>query len=502
MRNSIFSRYITSFLIIIFVSFTVLTVIISSMTVQFADNQKKNVAINTSQLLYDYLSSERLYPSVQSFYKELTSMIDLLSQNAETLTIIITDTSDTIIVSTEDEYSGEITDPAVLQYVRGTDVMLVYTDLDGMLQSTCGVVVTPLVYNVDGWNSFAGTLYVCYEAKSVDVLTTDAVRTIILASMWVMVASLIIVYFTTERIVAPLRRMNEATKRFAAGKFDTRLPVRGNDEVAQLSTSFNAMAEALADIEYQRSSFLANISHDLRTPMTSISGFIDGILDGAIPPEKQEYYLRIVSQEVRRLSRLVSQLLDISRLEAGNRKFEKVPFDICEMARIILISFENKIDEKRLDVEFTASADRITVFSDKDAVNQVLYNICDNAVKFSNDGGKYKIEITEAKDRAYVSVYNEGKGISHEDLPHVFDRFYKSDKSRGLDKTGVGLGLYICKTIMDNLDGTISVESIFGSYCKFTISLPKAQPSKRTVEKSNAAEYNDVDIKPANNDQR
>ncbi|MBR6744096.1 MAG: HAMP domain-containing histidine kinase, partial [Clostridia bacterium] len=209
------------------------------------------------------------------------------------------------------------------------------------------------------------------------------------------------------------------------------------------------------------------------TPMTSIAGFIDGILEGAIPPEKQSYYLGIIGQEVKRLSRLVNSLLDISRMEAGNRKFEKTPFDICEMARIILLSFESKIDAKHLDVDFDAPEDRLTVFSDKDAINQVLYNICDNAVKFSKDGGKYKITIREEFSKVKVTVFNEGEGIPNEDLPYVFDRFYKSDKSRGLDKTGVGLGLYICKTIMDNLGENISVEGVHGEYCAFTIELTK-----------------------------
>ena len=181
----------------------------------------------------------------------------------------------------------------------------------------------------------------------------------------------------------------------------------------------------------------------------AIAGFIDGILEGAIPPEKQPYYLEIIGQEVKRLSRLVNSLLDISRMESGNRKFEKKAFDVCEMARIILLSFESKIDAKRLDVDFDAEEDRLMVFSDKDAINQVLYNICDNAVKFSKEGGKYRIKISEASNKIVIKVYNEGEGIPNEDLPYVFDRFYKSDKSRGLDKTGVGLGLYICKTIMD-----------------------------------------------------
>ena len=165
-------------------------------------------------------------------------------------------------------------------------------------------------------------------------------------------------------------------------------------------------------------------------------------------------------------------------MEAGNRKFEKTSFDISEMARIILLSFESKIDAKRLDVEFEAPDDRLMVYSDKDAINQVLYNICDNAVKFSREGGRYKITIKDEGAKVTVRVYNEGEGIPNEDLPYVFDRFYKSDKSRGLDKTGVGLGLYICKTIMDNLGEDISVSGVHGEYCEFAIRLTKCKEEK------------------------
>ena len=257
-----------------------------------------------------------------------------------------------------------------------------------------------------------------------------------------------------------------------------KIPVVGEDEIAELATAFNSMADSLANYEYTRSSFLANVSHDLRTPMTSIAGFIDGILEGAIPPEKQPYYLEIIGQEVKRLSRLVSSLLDISRMEAGNRKFEKTPFDVCEMARIILLSFEAKIDAKKLDVEFEASNDRLMVYSDKDAINQVLYNLCDNAVKFSREKGKYRISLSEEGNKVVIKVYNEGAGIPEADLPHVFDRFYKSDKSRGLDKTGVGLGLYICKTLMDNLQEDIFATSKQGEYCEFTVKITKYKEEK------------------------
>jgi signal transduction histidine kinase len=215
--------------------------------------------------------------------------------------------------------------------------------------------------------------------------------------------------------------------------------------------------------------------------MTTISGFIDAIIDGAIPPEKHEYYLKVIASEVRRLSRLVSSLLDISRIQAGERQFNMTSFDICEMAREILISCEQRIEDKKLDVYFECDEDNMLVVADKDAIHQILYNICDNGIKFAVDGGRYRVSIKNRDKKINVSVFNEGQGIPADELASVFDRFYKSDKSRSLDKTGVGLGMYIAKTIIDAHNETISVNSKYGEWCEFSFTLKK-DTGKRDIE--------------------
>ena len=305
-------------------------------------------------------------------------------------------------------------------------------------------------------------------------MTQTVVKTVFLSTLWVALATLIVVYFITERISSPLREMSRAAKEYAAGKFDVRVPVKGKDEIAELAVASNNMATSLQNLENMRSSFVSNVSHELRTPMTSIAGFIDGILSGAIPQEKQGYYLQLVYEEVLRLSRLVTTLLDLSRIQAGDRKFVSTNFDIAEMARQILISFENRIEQKHLNVEFDCAEDRLMAYADRDAIYQVLYNICDNAVKFSKEGGVYRISLLPKDKKIFVSVYNEGIGISPQELPMIFDRFYKSDKSRGLDKKGVGLGMYITKTIIDAHGQEIWVKSEYGSYCEFTFTLQQS----------------------------
>ena len=323
-----------------------------------------------------------------------------------------------------------------------------------------------------------GSVMTSTAASGMDELLNAMIKTIIMSSLWLMLAALIAIYIISERLVSPIRAMSKASKKFAAGHFDVRVPVVGSDEVAELAEAFNNMAASLEHSEEMRRMFLANVSHDLRTPMTTISGFIDSILEGAIPPEKYDYYLGVIATEVRRLSRLVSSLLDITRIQAGERKFNMEPFDICEKAREIIISSEQRLEDKHLDVVFDADADNIFVAADKDAIHQILYNICDNAIKFSNEGGRYEIGIHEKGGKVTVSVYNEGCGIPAEDLPYVFDRFYKSDKSRGLDKTGVGLGLYIARTIIDAHNEKIWVESEYGKWCRFSFTLTKTLPAE------------------------
>lgn len=481
-KSSIFTRYMSAFLMIIFVSFTILTVIISSMTVQAASEQRKDDAQQNVALLKTYVDdiwgNSFQHASFEQFVRknntEIATMITILSRRSDETNIFITAPDGRILLSTDGSYVGKrITDGEVLSALTSrtpTVYSQLYSDMGGLLPKKCGMYVTVFNY---GESSYDGALVVCYGDGRHDALSQSTIKTVILASLWVMIASFVAVYFISEKIVAPIRQMSVATKRFSEGEFDIKIPVEGSDEIAELATAFNSMADSLANLEYMRSSFLANVAHDLRTPMTSISGFIDGILSGAIPQEQQNYYLGVIGQEIRRLSRLVSNLLDISRMEAGNRKFEKTPFDICETARIILLTFEAKIDAKKLNVEFDAPDDRLYVYSDKDAVYQVLYNLCDNAVKFSKDGGIYRITIKDIGEKVSVSVFDEGIGILKEDLPNVFDRFYKSDKSRGLDRTGVGLGLYIVKTIMDNLGEQITVDSVQGEYCNFTLTLTK-----------------------------
>ena len=304
-------------------------------------------------------------------------------------------------------------------------------------------------------------------------MADDMMQSIIITVIWISLCALVAIYGFSYSVMKPLRDISNAVKDFSHGKYDTRVKVRGDDEIAEVAKSFNNLAAVVQAREEMQNTFLSNASHDLRTPMTTIAGFVDGILDGAIPPDKQNYYLKIIKSEIQRLSRLVSSLLDISRLQSGERKFEMKSFNICELARQTVISFENQLEEKELDVEFDFDDFDVNVIGDKDAINQVIYNLCHNAIKFSYKGGKYRVSIKNDNEKIRFSVYNEGIGIASEEIPFVFDRFFKSDKSRGLDKTGAGLGLFITKTIVEAHDEKIDVSSEYGKYCEISFTLRK-----------------------------
>jgi len=466
-------------MLIIFISFTLLSVIVASLINEYSLETKSSSVLRSAftakqsiEFNYSNYKSTNFHEYIDYDSLNLETTVTMLANYSDDLYIFITDKGGNIVLTCNSMETPLISEAVPRRILNSIFETGEFNEV-GTLEST--LASKHLVYGVpiyDAENEPKGAVFSCSSSLGLDAFVKVMIKTIITTSLWVLLAALVAVYFISERIIAPLKNMSRAAKSFASGKFDVRIPVTGRDEVAELAIAFNNMADSLTNVEDMRRSFLANVSHDLRTPMTTISGFIDNITAGIIPPEKHAYYLDIISKEVRRLSRLVTSLLDISRIQAGERKFTMAPFDICEMARIILISFEQTIDKKKLDVEFDSQAPKMLVNADKDAIYQILYNICDNGVKFSREGGKYKISITKKDKKVVVSVFNEGEGIPEKDLPYVFERFYKSDKSRGLDKTGVGLGMYIAKTIIDAHGEEISVKSVHGENCEFSFTLP------------------------------
>lgn len=480
MFKSIFGKYISVFMAIIILSFAVIIAIITSIINGYSQNAKEDIMKTSAVAASSYMSAQieisgkdSLSSFVQEYKSTAVATLSSANSTSEDITLILCDTSGKIFASfganSDSVLSKDSLPSQFMDYFKQENEFFELSASDDIFDEPHILLAEPIV---DSDAKTIGYIFACSTTVILSSLLREIVKLIILAILWVMLATLIAVSIISERIISPLRQISRAAKSFAAGKFDVRVPVKGHDEITELAIAFNNMAESLDNYEKMRNSFISNVSHDLRTPMTSISGFIDGILDGVIPPQKHKYYLQIVSNEVKRLSRLVVSLLDISKIQAGERKFTMVPFDICEMARKILFSFESKINDKKLDIQFDFEEDNITVIADSDATYQVLYNLCDNAVKFASEGGILRISVKRTKNRRWtVGVYNEGEGISQKDIPHVFERFYKSDKSRGLDKSGVGLGLFISKTIVEAHGESISVESEHGKNCFFSFTV-------------------------------
>ncbi|MDD4164606.1 MAG: HAMP domain-containing sensor histidine kinase [Eubacteriales bacterium] len=490
MFKSVFTKYMTTFTLIILFSFLILILVVSSMVTNYSISTKQAMMESSAEMAANSLGAYKKatgdkdsYPIVvknnrDDIYNSLIT-IDYLANS----TIYIIDSNGNLLCSSESKSvkNGFLNQQQVKNIVLEPDKAYKISKIDDVFSD----LRLNYFYLLE---EAQGTTIVMVSSPDVGdpVFTSKMIKAIISVSLWIFLAALISVYFISERIVEPLRQISQAAQNFAKGKFDTRVKVSGHDEVATLAEAFNNMADSLGRLEETRSTFLANVSHDLRTPMTTISGFVDGIIDGTIPEEKRSYYLDIISSEVRRLSRLVSSLLQLSRIEAGETKLKMADFNLSEKARQILISFEGKIDDKKIDIEFNNEQD-IFVNADTDAIHQVIYNLTDNAIKFTPKSGSIIITLTvktveKRMKKAVFSIKNSGNGIPAEEIPLIFDRFYKSDRSRGLDKTGTGLGLYIAKTTLINHGEDIKVSSEQGKYTEFVFTLPVAE--KPATEKS------------------
>ena len=333
------------------------------------------------------------------------------------------------------------------------------------------LAVASAAYSSDG--TFMCIVVASMKRADLSALTGGTLRLFILTALAVFLVALLAKPYLTRRETKPIKDMAAAARQLAHGNLSVRVPTGyQNEEMEELAVAFNNMAASVQNSETIRQEFVANVSHELKTPMTTIAGYLDGMLDGTIPPEKQRAYMELVSTEVRRLSRLVRNMLDVARLKDQGIPPDKLTdFDICEEASQALLSFEQRINQKHLNVDIDMPEFGLTVHAFADAVSQVIYNLLDNAVKFIDDGGTLSIHARQQGGKAVVSIANTGPTIDPAELPLIFDRFHKTDKSRSTDRDGVGLGLYIVKTIVLAHGEDIYVTSRDGK-TEFTFTMP------------------------------
>lgn len=386
--------------------------------------------------------------------------------------------SDIIVVNSKGELSEATVDVDSVpqEYVREVisgKIIKKRSDFGGEYEKKVMTIGIPIRYG----GSIVGAVFFNSYIPKLWGNLLDMLYKFLISLLISLVLAFILVYIQSKRISKPIGQINDAVRDIAAGNFSHRVEVTSADEIGQLASSFNFMADSIEDLEKQRSGFVSDVSHELRTPMTSITGFVQGILDGTVPEEKRDYYLNIVLDESVRLTRLVNDLLEMSKMTSSEYKLNITSFDLNELIRICIIGTANKLEERNLDLNVDFASDSLMVMADKDAITRVIINLMDNAVKFSYSNTTIGISTWVEGHKAYVSVGNFGDGIDGADLSNVFKRFYKTDKSRTKDKSGAGLGLSFVKNILVLHKQSIWVESVDtkegsdAKYTKFTFTL-------------------------------
>ena len=465
---------------IMLLSFTLLAGAFMLLSYRYIIGETRDSAIRNTGYIASFTSTYyRRYLTLDvqdEFYSSYMASIAMISNSH----IIVADGSGKILFATDGsrfstDGSGQLPEDVVVQ-VMNTGAYNGMTSLGGVYPERRYTSALPVTNQIGALPIIQGIVLVGASASNLSEMWSSTATIFFFSAVVVFLISVIASTLTSAYQTRPLNEMAEAARKFGQGEFDVRVTGyedRG-DEVSDLAEAFNSMANSLEKVESQRADFIANVSHELKTPMTTIAGFAEGILDGTIPPERERESLEIVVSETRRLSRLVRRMLDLSRLNAlaESTVTAQETFDLTEVMSRVLISLETKITDRQLDVEVHMPEDKLMVWGDPDSITQVCYNLLDNAAKFAAPGTAITVQITKKDGKAHTTIRNLGATIPPDELPLLFERFHKADYSRSMDREGVGLGLYIVKTILGNLKESITVTSEDGvTQFHFTLTL-------------------------------
>lgn len=470
MKLKVFKKFYYTTSLILIVTLTLVFVILS-FALNNALSKKTFDQLNKS---CDVLSTVALRNNSVDEFKSDVLDLSLVVEEINELDVFVTDSTGKIIICGCNDYfnnsfcehTDSVVSKSIINKISEKNLLEIST-LNGRFSKPRYVATKKIYLSSD----------VLYIFSSSDIVTAGKfLKTLFGVYAISTIIPLLFMFFAeyslTYRIAKPLKYMSDAARSIANGDFSRRIPVMSNDEIGELSVLFNRMSDSLSRVELTSRNFVTNISHELKTPMTTISGFIDGIVDGTIPDDKRDYYLDIVSSEIKRLSHLVESMLSISRLETDSANLKRMEFDFSQTVLDVAISMENKIIDKNIEISGLDSMPQITLSGDQVLLHSLVYNLIDNAVKYTDEDGHIHFSLNKIDDNLEFRVKNSGRGIPKSDLPNIFQRFYKVDKSRSGNKESLGLGLYICKTIVNMHSGTISVDSRENEYTEFIISLP------------------------------
>ncbi len=491
-RTNIFFKYFVIFASIFLVSFMVLGASIVIMVNAYSLQEKTQLLEENTSAVADSIADSFIVDNMNSLYSyDKETVCESLSMISSCIDseMIVCDVGGSAIFCKDqigfnayrdqsmvcnDHKSFKVDDKYLQRVYEGASVSKILIDAEQYYIVGCPIISEHTYGNFTVSGNIIGCVFAITPAGTSTVVMAT-LKVFFVVAILCLSVGFIMIWTLTKRMVTPLQQMSVAAKSFAVGDFSYRVNIQGNDELSDLGKAFNDMADALDKLESSRRSFVANVSHELKTPMTSIAGFIDGILDGTISSDKRDYYLKIVSDEVRRLSRLVVAMLNMSKIESGDFQMQPKNYNISDQIIHILLTFEQKIEKKNIEIRGLEDLNPYYIHADIDMIYQVIYNLFDNAVKFTNENGYIAVEVKEDGNLIEVSIKNSGDGINPEELSRIFERFYKVDKSRSLDSKGAGLGLYIVKTMVEMHGGRIYARSDDMSEAEFVFTLPKAK---------------------------
>jgi len=442
-------------------------------------DQRAGLEANVNSVVDMYNHVANFNPNRESDHEMINLVVSIVTLPHNRMVVA---NSDGIVIACSERYYlcqhiGLAIPPDVRYLLNHYGSFSALTTISGLVDGTSYVHAQPILDWADG--SHGGYVLAASGADAVMEAWGAMLSWFLMVAALVILMAIILAMVVARHQAAPLREMSGAATKFAHGDYSVRVEDRGRtDEIGELTLAFNAMADAIEQSEDMRREFVGNVSHEFKTPMTSITGFVEGMLDGTIPPEKQADYLHIVAGETKRLSRLVLRMLEVSRLQSMDiRELATHDFDMTEILRRGILGLETKITERNLDVELGLPDHPVRVLGDEDSIVQVIYNLLDNAAKFATPGTKIEVTLAQKGGKAYVTVKNHGDPIPAEELPLLFHRFHKSDKSRSHDKDGIGLGLYIVKTIINAHHEDVYVRSENGT-TEFMFTLTLAPKKK------------------------
>ena len=468
MKHSLFDKIFLGFLFLLIAVFGLITFYSTYATRQALVEEKTEVLSNETLLI----ANQTITAYVNGFYSEevFQETLDYYSAALD-VSIWIIDDKGIVFASSTAESHPE----------APKNVFFLNQDFD--------------IYNAQ---SFTGTFYESFEDDVISVaipITTngepngmiithstvsqintvqkDLIQAIYIPFLVMLIVSFALLGIISGKIMRPIKKINSIAEEYSTGNFETKMNIKSKDEIGQLAATLEYMASELSKLDEYRKDFISNISHDFRSPLTSIKGYIEAIQDGTIPPEKQDKYLNIVIEETNRLTKLTTSLLELNNADSYGLWLVFKEFDVVDVVKKAMRTFEGKCEAKNISLILNNHCDSTRVNADSTKIQQVIYNLLDNAIKFTPNGKNIYITLTEKNDKLFVSVKDEGCGIPEESLKKVWVRFYKADASRGKDKQGTGLGLSITREIIKAHNENINVVSTEDVGSEFTFSLSK-----------------------------